>query len=526
MTFTTLRFVAFIAVVFIVYYAVPKRVQWVWLLVASLYFYFSLAKKLLVFVAFSGFWAYGAALVVHRLLLREKDALKAAKAQGAASDARKALKHQWLVRRRMMLLLFLAGSIGLLLVFKFYNLGAAILANTGISLPVLRIAMPLGISFYTLQLTGYVMDVYNGNAVPEKNPLKMLLFTSFFPQIIQGPISRFGQLHQQLVTPHSFEYDNFVLGFQRVLWGYFKKLVIADRFAIMTRTLFENYETYTGFYVAVLAVVFTIQLYADFSGGIDIALGISQMLGITLAENFNRPFFSKSIQEFWRRWHITLGTWLRDYVFYPVTLSQPLTKLRKFFAGHGIAWAAKWVPAYISLFILWLCSGIWHGEGLQYIVYGLWHGSLIMLGTSIEKPAEGFYKKCRIPQSSQTLKIFRILRTFTLVAIGELIFGASGMAGVKGLFASLASTWNPWILFDGSLLKLGLDGKDVIVGVAAVLVLFVASLLSRQWDLRRWVYTRELPLRWVILLGGIAAVVIFGIYGPGYDPAPFIYFQF
>lgn len=521
MSFTTLSFVGFVALVLAVYYLIPKRLQWVWLLAASLFFYVSLARKMLVFVLFSGLWAHGAAQLIFHLHQREKQAL-----QTADPADKKACKRCWLARRRLVLFLFLGGSIALLLLLKFYNVGALILANYGLRLPFLRLALPLGISFYTLQLAGYVLDVYNKQAQPEKNPFKTLLFTSYFPQIVQGPISRFSQLHPQLVAPHAFDYDAFVLGFQRVLWGYFKKLVIADRFAILTRTLFENYDSYPGFYIAVLAVVFTLQMYADFSGGIDIALGISQMLGITQVENFLRPFFSKSIQEFWRRWHITLGTWLRDYLFYPLTLSHTFGRLRKFFARHDMPWAAKWIPAYLALLALWLASGIWHGEGLQYILYGLWHGSLIMVGTSMEKPAAAFLAALRIPPTSQTLKLFRMVRTFSLVALGELIFGAAGLAGVLGLLRALFSAWNPWILLDGSLLQLGLDGKDMLVGVLALLVLLAASLLSRQTDLRQWIYRQELPLRWGILLSGIASVAVFGIYGPEYDPTPFIYYQF
>lgn len=519
MLFTTLEFCVFLAVLVALYYLLPKKAQWCILLLASGVFYALLARRRIVFMGISVVSTWLTAQGLAALHTREKAALlplsdKAAKAQA---------KKPYICKRQMLLALFLLINLGGLFVFKFYNITAQ--AANGL-LPKLNLLAPIGISFYTLQIIGYVMDVYHKKVKAEPNLFKTALFTMFFPQIIEGPIARYDALAPQLYAERHFEYDRFVLGLQRMLWGYFKKLVIADRFHVIVSTVFTAYSEYKGFEIALVAVLYTVQLYADFSGGIDIARGAAELFGISLAENFKRPFFAKSVSEFWRRWHITLGAWLRDYVFYPVTLSRPLAKTGKWLKNHCGAWAGKWIPAYIALFILWLCNGVWHGDGLQYIAFGLYHGTLIMLGMSFEPLFAKGRAWAHIKGSEWWWKLFCVLRTFAFVCYGELIFRSSSLADAWGMTKQLFAAWNPEVLANGFLFTLGLDVPDVVVGLLAIGVLLVAELCDRQNGLRTWVYTRALPLRWGILLGGIAAVVLFGIYGPSYDPTPFIYFKF
>lgn len=526
MLFTSLSFLCFLLIVLAAYYLLPHRFQpWI-LLAASLFLYCSLSRKLVVFVLFSAGVAWLTALWMDNQNQKEKQAVKAAKAAGAGKEERAAVKRPFQRRKLLFMLAAWGCNLGLLLIFKFYNLFAEAVRAYGAALPVLAIAMPLGISFYTLQLLSYTMDVYHGQQAAEKNYFRCLLFTCYFPQIMQGPISRWAQLGPQFEKAHTFDWNRFVMGASRILWGYLKKLVIADRFAIVTSALYNGYETYTGVYVAVAAVLYTIQLYTDFSGGIDIALGASSMLDIDLPENFKRPLFSKTIDEFWRRWHMTLGAWLRDYIFYPVTFSKPLAKLNRFFTAHKWRWAAKWIPSYIALFFLWFCSGIWHGEGWQYICNGLWHGLIIMVGNTITKPCETFWAKHHIAQDNRWLNAFRVARTFVFVAIGEIMFGASSFEMMCGMFRGLFSAFNPQILWDGSLLQLGLDGPDLLVGLLATLVVLTASLLSRDKPLREKIAQKPLALRWGIYIGGVLIVVVFGIYGANYPATPFIYYQF
>lgn len=533
MLFTSLSFLCFLAVVLAAYYLTPGRWQpWI-LLAASLYLYYGLSHKMMVFILFSAFVGWATARRMDALNAGENQAVAAARAAGATREERSACQKPYQRKRRLYMLAAWGCNLGLLLYFKFFSLVAQHLAAYGAPWGLPALAMPLGVSFYTLQLLSYTMDVYSGRIAAQKNYLRVLLFTCYFPQIMQGPISRYDQLAPQLAAPHRFDWQRFTMGCSRILWGYFKKLVIADRLAILTRTLYNGYDRYTGFYVVVAGVLYTFQLYADFSGGIDIALGASGMLGIDLPENFVRPLFSKTIDEFWRRWHITLGAWLRDYIFYPVNymlypliVSKSLARSGSPSAAKKRRPAARWLPSYIALLFLWFCSGIWHGEGWQYICYGLWHGLMIMAGNTIAKPSAAFWTRCGIAQDNRWLQSFRVARTFCIVVIGELMFGSSSFAMVRGLFRGLFAAFNPQILWDGSLLQLGLDGAELAVGAVALAVLAIASLASRDRPLREKIAACPLALRWSIYLTGLICVVVFGIYGANYPVTPFIYYQF
>ncbi len=521
MLFTSLEFIIFATFFVIAYYCAPKKIQWYVLLAASLMFYALLGRKRLIFILLSSISTWLAANVLGKMLATEKQAL--AEMKERASKAEKTfLKSKNKAKRQVVLWGFLAFNFGILFFFKFYGAASESLSF----LPKINLLMPIGISFYTLQIVGYVIDVYNKKVQPEKSILKTILFTTFFPQIIEGPISRFSQLEPQLCASRSFDYNQFCLGLQRMLWGYFKKLIIADRLHIAVATVFDNYQNYHGFEIAVAAIFYTIQLYADFSGGIDIACGVGEVFGVHFVENFKRPFFSKSVSEFWRRWHITLGSWLRDYVFYPLTLSKPLAKFGKWCTKHLGKWAGKWLPAYLSLFVLWLCNGIWHGDGMQYIVFGLYHGTLIMLGMTFAPLLQKLYAALHLNTQSFFWKVICISRTFLLVCFGEMIFRAQSFSAAVQMAENLFAVWNPAILWNGTIVTWGLSIPELCVAFIAILVLFCVSYAGRTTSMCVWVRTRRTSLRWTILLGGIFSIVLFGIYGPSYDPTPFIYFQF
>ncbi|MBQ7860288.1 MAG: MBOAT family protein [Faecalibacterium sp.] len=527
MFFTSLSFLLYLVAGVLVYWLLPHKVRWWFLLAFSIVYYYSIGKKLIVFVALAAGVTWAAGLALEKLLAGEKAALAKAKADGADRAARSAVKAKWLVRRRLVIAGFVAIVLGMLLFFKFYNMFAQLM-QAYFTLPLWKRAMPLGISFYTLMLVSYVMDVHTGRIKAEHNPFKVALFTIWFPQVIQGPIGRWGQLAPELFGEKKFDYDRFVLGWQRMLWGYFRKLVVADRFSILVNTVFDNHTEYSGFVVLFATFFYVVQLYCDFAGGIDIALGAAELFGVKMAENFNLPFASQSVSEFWRRWHITLGSFLRDHIFYPLTLSKPFAKLGKALQkpfGRNIA---KMLPGYLAMFILWFCSGVWHGEGWHYVAYGMYHGTLIVMGMCAEQVSPKVYAKLGIAADSKSLALFRTLRTCVLVGIGEIIFRAETTAAAMQMLRSAVTVWNPWVLFDGTLLTLGLDGADLTVGLLATIVVFAASSLSKRCEspLREVIYRQELPIRWFILLLGIAVVCIFGVYGPAYDATPFVYYQF
>ena len=527
MFFTSVTFLLYLTAGVIIYWLLPHRARWFFLLAFSIIYYYSIGKKLIVFAALAAGATWLAGIALDKLLSGEKAALAQLKASGADRAARSALKKHWLMRRRLVIAAFLFVVLGMLLFFKFYNMFAQLM-QTFFTLPLWQRAMPLGVSFYTLMLIGYVMDIHTGHIKAEYNPLKVALFTIWFPQVIQGPIGRWNQLAPELFGQKTFDYDRFVLGWQRILWGYFRKLVVADRFSILVNTVFDHYTEYSGFVILAATFFYVVQLYCDFAGGIDIALGASQLFGVQMAENFNLPFASRSVSEFWRRWHITLGSFLRDYIFYPLTLSKPFAKLGKSLQKPFGRTIAKVVPGYLAMFILWFCSGVWHGEGWHYVVYGLYHGVLIVLGMCAEQVSPKVYAKLGIPAQSRSLALFRTLRTCILVGIGEIIFRAETIGAALAMMKQAARVWNPWVLFDGTLLTLGLDAPDFIIGILAVGVVFFASAIASRSEkpLRDVIYQQELPVRWVILLAGIAVVCIFGIYGPSYDTTPFVYYQF
>ncbi|MEG0762737.1 MAG: MBOAT family O-acyltransferase [Oscillospiraceae bacterium] len=522
MLFTSLKFAAFVIIALIMYYAVPKRIQSGILLAVSLVFYASFGKRYLVAVLASALSVYFAANIIERIHNTEKAKLTLV-GKSADKAVKQQIKKHYRALCRIALGVCLLFNLGGLLFLKFYPIAQSTF-NT--LLPKLNLVLPVGISFYTLQVSGYLIDVYNKKVNAEKSLFKTILFTTFFPQIIEGPISRFSELAPQLAGEHRFNYDSFILGLYRILWGVFKKLVLADRLSIFVNKLFDNYTEYAGVILAFGAVCYTVQLYADFSGGIDIALGVGRLFGIELAENFKRPFFSKSVSEFWRRWHITLGTWLRDYLFYPLTLSKTMAKLGKLLSKRVNKAMGKWVPAYISLLILWISNGIWHGAGGQYIAFGLYHGILIMIGMALEPLTDKAHIALHIDKNKKPWQIFSIMRTFTLVCFGEMIFRCNSLAMAADMTKRMFAKVNLSALTDGTLLKLGLSGAEWTVALIAVIVVLLVSIYGRNKCVRESVYALSVSKRFAILLIGILSVAIFGIYGAGYDPTPFIYFKF
>lgn len=521
MLFTSLKFALFVLLAVICYYAAPKKWRIYILFLTNFAFYLPFGKRRLACMLLSAVSVWLSAIIIDNINEKESLSLKSI-AQTASKEEKTKLKRHYKHLRQVFLYLCVLANFSLLALFKFYPLAA----KSWDKLPHINLLVPVGISFYTLQVVGYIIDVYNKRVHAEKNPFKMVLFTMYFPQIIEGPISRFDQLSVQLFTLHSFDYDSFVLALEKIIWGYFKKLVIADRLFVAVNTIFTGYEKYSGVEIFIGAVLYTIQLYADFSGGIDIAVGVSELFGVKLAQNFNSPFFSKSIPEFWRRWHITLGTWLRDYVFYPVTFSKPLNKLGKFLNKNVSKWAGKWVPAYISLLVLWLCNGLWHGEGMQYIAFGLYHGLIVIISMSFEP---FFNKACirlSIDRTSASWRVFSTLRTFALVVYGELIFRSESLDMAFKMTQKMFEQFNPWVLANGFIYELGLNEREVFIAFTAIILLFVVEYFSQKTDMRLWVKNRELPIRWAILFAGIIGVAVYGAYGPVFKEAPFIYFQF
>ena len=338
MYFTSYQFVLFVLILMLLYYLLPKKFQWILLLIGSYVFYaFSGIDNLIYFLT-TTISTYIAGMKLKKLKDKQKTYLKDKKEILSRQD-KKEYKNKMKKKQWNILLICLLFNFGVLAVVKYTNfmignINGIIGIFNGQPLSFVNIALPLGISFYTFQTMGYIIDVYRGTCEVQENIFKLSLFTSFFPQLIQGPISRYNDLSKTLYQEHDFDLREVNFGLQRVLWGYFKKLVIADRILVAVNTLIGDPATYDGIFVLVGMIYYGIELYADFTGGIDITIGISQMLGIRLVENFDRPYFSKDIAEYWRRWHITMGTWFKDYIFYPLSVNPRMLKFSGWSRQH------------------------------------------------------------------------------------------------------------------------------------------------------------------------------------------------
>ena len=507
-----LIYFAFLATALPLYYIIPKRFRWIALLVFSLGFYAVISRYLIVFVLTTSLSVYLAA----RFFIKEADA----EADDAAKKRRK-------TKNKAAIVLTVVFNLLILGFLKYYNfLGDtfnSLLAYSGAKFrfPILSLALPLGISFYTLTAIGYLTDVYRKKYPPEKNLAKICLFLSFFPQILEGPICRYDQTGKKLFEGENAGYEGFIFGLQRILWGLFKKMVVADRLFMLVNTVFSDPAQYSGVASIMVIVCYTIQLYADFSGFIDIALGSAEMFGIKLPENFRQPFFAKSAQEFWQRWHITLGLWLKEYVFYSVALSPKVLsvcgKIKKRWKNHF----TKTLPTVLALFAVWICNGIWHGPEWKYIVYGMYYFVIIFISLMTEPLFKKFYAKVKINPQNKFLNACRHLRTILIILIGETIFGANSLGDA---FMILGSVFRP---YQGSIFSLGLDWKELVIALlGAGMMLVVGILKERKVDIRAAIASKVLPLRWAPYLAMVVFIAVFGAYGEFYSVVPFIYGAF
>lgn len=498
MNITSFEFLCSFGIFLAIYYIVPKKIQWPLLLMASIGYFLTTGELwLIVYPVIATTLVYFGTKSIYE-----------------AKEAKK--KNKLLLTIMLMLLAFLG-------VLKYGNFAISmteavvrIFAGT-VTLNRIGLLVPLGISFYTLALLGYMLDVYFEISKPQTNYFKFLLFGLYFPTIISGPILRYREVEKELYEEHKFNYEKICFGLQRILWGLFKKLVIAERAAIVANEIFDNYEIYHGMYIFVGAVVFTLQLYTDFSGGIDIICGVSECFGIDLPENFNTPFFSKTIQEFWRRWHISMGAWLKDYIFYPVLRSAWLMNMQKSLKEKYTKKTAKKVVTNIALFILWFAIGFWHGGGWNYIWgVGLLQWIYIMVSEWIEEKTKDF-------NPPKWFKYFQMCRTSLLIVFAFIFFRAGNLKEGIYIYKSMFSEINPGILWDGSLLLLGLELKDVLIVIISTVILFTASVIQQKVKVRILIAQQKIYLRWTFYLLALLYVIILGQYGPGYSAAEFIY---
>lgn len=531
MLFTSYGFLFFAAALLLLYYTVPKKLQWGLLLIASYTFYFIAGQEFLPYITATTVTVFLSALLIERNAVKQSEYIKEHKEE-LTKEQKKEYKDKQKRKRLTVFVLCLLVNLGILAVVKYAdffvsNLNGVVDAFGGTgNLTFISLAVPLGISFYTFQSIGYLTDVYRGTIKAERNIFKFALFVSFFPQLIQGPIGRYGALSETLYSPHRFDTKTVGYGLERVLWGYFKKMVVADRILVAVSTMIKAPAEYNGAYSLLIMLFYTIQLYADFTGGIDITIGLAEAMGIKMSENFIRPYFSKSLKEYWRRWHISMCSWFREYLFYPVSVSKPMQKITKFSKKLLGEKVGKRFPLYISTAIVWFATGIWHGASWNFIVWGMCNWIILMVSEEFEPLYKKFHEKFPWIGKTFAYKLFCVGRTFALVCALNLFDCYRSVADTGRVFFSLfcAKNWN--IFVNGALLELGITVTDYVILAGGIVLMITVSLLQRKESVRDMISRRPYPVRFAVWYGLFLIILLMGAYGIGYDASQFIYNQF
>lgn len=498
MLFNSVSFLVFFPIVVLVYFIVPDRVKHYWLLLASYYFYMC--------------WNAGYALLIFAsTVITYMGGLLLEKAKkGNQEEGKKEKRKKWIMAA---VILF---NLGILFYFKYMNFTLKLLAglfeyvHIQAAVPAFDLVLPVGISFYTFQALGYTMDVYRGRIYAEKSFSRYALFVSFFPQLVAGPIERSGNLLKQLAVLRRFRYESAREGLLLMLWGFFLKIVLADRIAIFVDTVYGDCNAYGGWYIVVATMLFAVQIYCDFAGYSTIAMGAAGILGIRLTENFDAPYLSTSIAGFWRRWHISLTSWFTDYLYIPLGGSRKGT-FRK----------------YRNKMIVFLASGLWHGARFSYIAWGGVNGLYQVAGEVLRPVRDRAVRALHLNRESLGHKVMQMFFTFCCVDFSWIFFRAKGFRPALYIIGRMVSVKNPWILFDGSLYKCGLDGKNFHLMIFCIGILLFADVCKRKGiKIREVIARQDAWCRWIVVAFSAAAIITFGVWGIAYNETSFIYFQF
>lgn len=500
MQFNSIHFLIFFPIVLLVYFIIPKKIRYLWLLAASYYFYMSWNASYAILITFSIVVTYLCAIIIHQ--------------------ARAETTKLWLYLKRFTLFLAIAVNLAILFAFKYLDFAInnlnLILNHVGIEMIQNKfdLLLPVGISFYTFQALGYVIDVYRKKVDAEYNLFRYALFVSFFPQLVAGPIERSGKLMMQLKNADKIKLWNFERvskGFLVMLWGFFLKVVIADRAAVVANEVFGNYYAYDTTALIAGAVCFAVQIYCDFASYSTIAIGAAKIMGFELMDNFDTPYFAMSIKEFWRRWHISLSTWFRDYLYIPLGGNRK-GKFRK----------------YINTMIVFLTSGLWHGANWTFIVWGGLHGAYQIIGDftyPLKRKAE---KKLNVRTDAFSYKLLKVCMTFALTCIAWIFFRADNITIAFEYISRIFTHLDPWSFTTGILYEIGLERREMNIFLISVLVLFLVDALKYKKNIRieNVADKQNFWVREVVMFALIFAVIIFGAYGFNFDSQQFIYFQF
>ncbi len=526
MQFLSGSFVILWVISFALYYLLPSKYQWVVLAVTSGLFYVigTGSFPLGIFVTALSTYACGRALA--KSLAAQKEALT----HCADKEEKKAVKSAFEKRRKWLQILHFVLNLGILLCGKYTAVILLFLRENHLLSPdgdafFSNIMMPLGVSFYTLTAIGYVVDVGREQSEAQKNPLKLFLYLAYFPAITQGPFHRYEKMRLEFGREHIFDYGRLASGVQRFVWGAFKKLVIADRLGIFVGNVFDGGRLQiTGGIYGVAVVFYMLQLYADFSGYMDMALGVSETFDIALPENFKRPYFSTSVAEFWRRWHITLGAWFKDYVMFSFVMSDAGRKLGKA-AKKRMPNLGKQVTALAGTMLVWLFTGLWHGRTVSYLLWGAYYGVIMCLSLVLEPRYAAWKEKLHI-REGKVWSFVCMARTWLIVFVADILIRTVSLSQAGEVYLAIPAKFGILTTL-GTLTDYGLSRYAFLLLIfACALWLFVSVCEERGMDVRARLSALPLPLRWGCYYGVALLLIVTGIYGGSYDTAAFLYQSF
>ena len=485
MLFNSLHFALFFPIVFTLYYLIKPKFRWILLLIASYYFYMSWNPIYILLILFSTVVDYGVTVFMER----------------TASQFRK----------KLLLAVSLFANLGLLFTFKYLNFFNSIVADSltafgyEYSYSPLNILLPVGISFYTFQTLSYTIDVYRGNQTAQHHFGKFALYVSFFPQLVAGPIERSTHLMPQFDQTFDFDYKRITDGLKLMFWGLFKKVVIADRLSIIVNQIYNNPNEYDGFALLLGSVFFAFQIFCDFSGYSDVAIGVAKVFGFDLMQNFRIPYYSKNISEFWKRWHISLSTWFRDYVYIPL--------------GGNKVKKPRW---FFNLFITFFISGIWHGANWTFVAWGALHGFYLIAAILLAGLKNKINHLLFLDRNPFVFKLVQVLTTFILVDFAWIFFRANSMSDALLIIQKIGQinfVLSQWI---ESLYTIGTDKTGLIVAVLSILIMEVVHLFDRDESFINKLNRLSTPKRWALYYVFILYFLFFGTF----SQQDFIYFQF
>ena len=485
MNFNSIGYLVFLAGNVLVFYLLPHRARAYQLLLGSYFFYMCWNPAYALLMLLSTVVTYGCGLLVGGKV--------------------------WNKRKLWLTLSFLL-NLGILFFFKYFNFLSDLIGQ-GLSLlglawqpPLLNVLLPVGISFYTFQALGYTVDVYRGDILPERNFAYYALFVSFFPQLVAGPIERSGNMLRQIKEEHPFRPENLRDGALPVLWGLFKKVVLADNLAVMVNAVYNAPGAHSGGAFVLATVAFAIQIYCDFSAYTDIARGSAKMLGFELMENFRCPYFATSIQDFWRRWHISLSSWFRDYLYVPL--------------GGNRKGKARQL---LNLMIVFFVSGLWHGAALTFVVWGLLNGLYQVISILLRPVKQKLLTLLHIGEENPALHLFRILFTFFLTCVAWVLFRANSLTDAAAIFQSLLAL--PQTGFTADLLLMNITVPALwMLGICTAVLLTADYFITERGLMQK--INRSVAVRYAVYFVILAAILIFGSWGDGFAPQDFVYFQF